>query len=97
MSMDINWRVRVRQPAFWLGILGAAASPVLAYLGLTYADLTTWDAIGGVWMRFIANPYLIGLVVTSVLSTVGVIADPTTAGVGDSARALGYEEPREDG
>ena len=27
---------------------------------------------------------------------IGVIVDPTTAGIGDSERALGYEEPWDD-
>lgn len=30
--MGINWRVRTKPLAFWLGIAGAAATPVLAYL-----------------------------------------------------------------
>lgn len=34
--MGINWRVRTKPLAFWLGIAGAAATPVLAYLGLGY-------------------------------------------------------------
>ena len=32
----------------------------------------------------------------TLLGLIGVIVDPTTAGVGDSERALGYEEPWED-
>jgi len=31
--------------------------------------------------------------VLQVLSLLGLIVDPTTAGVADSQRALGYEEP----
>ena len=31
------------------------------------------------------------------LGLIGVIVDPTTAGIGDSERALGYEEPWDDG
>ena len=34
--------------------------------------------------------------VVAIHSMIGVIVDPTTAGVGDSERALGYEEPWED-
>ena len=34
--------------------------------------------------------------VLTFLGLIGVIVDPTTAGVGDSERALGYEEPWED-
>ena len=31
--------------------------------------------------------------VLTFLGLIGVIVDPTTAGIGDSERALGYEEP----
>ena len=30
------------------------------------------------------------------LGLIGVLVDPTTAGIGDSNRALGYEEPWKD-
>ena len=32
-------------------------------------------------------------IVLNILVALGVITDPTTSGVGDSARALGYDEP----
>ena len=31
----------------------------------------------------------------SALTTIGVLVDPTTKGIGDSERALGYTEPNE--
>ena len=34
--------------------------------------------------------------VFALLVILGVVVDPTTAGVGDSKRALGYEEPYQD-
>jgi phi LC3 family holin len=36
-------------------------------------------------------------VAMAVLGAIGVTADPTTAGIGDSTRALTYEKPRGDG
>lgn len=44
--MSINWKVRMKSPAFWLGIAGAAAMPALAYLGLGYEDMTTRGGVG---------------------------------------------------
>lgn len=32
----------------------------------------------------------------AVLTILGVVVDPTTAGVGDSQRAMGYAEPWKD-
>ena len=34
--------------------------------------------------------------ILTFLALIGVIVDPTTAGLGDSERALGYEEPWDD-
>lgn len=45
--MGINWRVLTKPLAFWLGIAGAAATPVLAYLGLGYEAIPrAWAARG---------------------------------------------------
>ena len=70
-------------------------SPVLAYLGLGFEDLTTWDSVANVFQQFFTNPYLIGTVVMAVLSFIGVLTDPTTKGVADSEQAMGYEKPKE--
>lgn len=91
--MNINWKVRFKNPTFWIGLIGAIGAPILAYLGLTAADLTTWESVGGVARTAIANPYLLGMVAFSVLSFLGIVTDPTTKGLGDSTRALTYDEP----
>ena len=91
--MSIDWRVRAKSPVFWLGIAGAAATPMLAHLGLGYEDMTTWGGVGEVLVKFVGSPYLIGLTAASVLASLGVVVDPTTPGAGDSERALGYGAP----
>ena len=93
--MKINWKVRVKSPQFWIGLAGVIASPILAYLGLGFEDLTTWSSIGEVFAAFVGNPYLIGTVVMAVLPFIGVLTDPTTKGMGDSEQALTYEKPKE--
>ena len=91
----INWKVRAKSPQFWVGLLGVIASPVLAYYGLSYADMTTWESIGNVLAQFFTNPFLIGTVVMAVLSFIGVLTDPTTKGVSDSEQAMEYTKPKE--
>ena len=92
---NIKWKVRIKSPQFWIGILGVIASPVLAYYGLSYADMTTWESIGNVLAQFFTNPFLIGTVVMAVLSFIGVLTDPTTKGVSDSEQAMEYKKPKE--
>lgn len=91
----INWKVRAKSPQFWVGLLGVVASPVLAYYGLSYADMTTWESIGNVLQQFFTNPFLIGTVAMAALSFIGVLTDPTTKGIKDSEQAQGYEKPKE--
>lgn len=89
----INWKVRFNKKniAFLIRFLVALGIPVLTYLGLKAEDLTTWQTIGNVLVQFISNPFLIGL---TVVNAFNMVPDPTTQGLGDSERALTYEEPK---
>lgn len=89
----INWKVRfnAKNRAFILRFFVALTLPVLTYLGLKFEDLTTWAGVGSVLVQFIQNPFLIGLTVVNALN---LIPDPTTQGLGDSERALGYTDPK---
>ena len=83
--MKINWKVRLRNPVFWVQIAVAVILPMLANLGLAWEDMTTWAALGGVLLESIKNPVIVVAVIVSVWNAV---IDPTTAGVGDSSQAL---------
>lgn len=88
----INWTVRFNKSnkTFLCRFFAAVCLPVLVYFGLSAKDLTTWDQVTLIWVEFINNPYLIGLTVFNALN---VLSDPTTPGLGDSARALTYHNP----
>lgn len=86
----INWKVRAKNPIFWVQVAVAIVLPILAYLGLSWDDMTSWAALGGIFLEAIKNPVILVSVVVSVWNAVN---DPTTKGLGDSARALGYEQP----
>ena len=91
--MNINWKVRVKNPVFWAQILVAVISPILVGLGLQWEELTTWQALGDALLKAICNP----VIVVSVIGSVWAAAtDPTTKGAGDSALALTYTEPKND-
>ena len=91
--MKINWKVRAKSPQFWIGLLGVIGSVVLPYFSMTYADLTTWEGVAKLMGDFIQNPFLVGSVIMAALGFVGVLNDPTTKGIKDSERALGYKKP----
>ena len=86
----MNLKVRVKNFSFWVSVVIAVIAPVLAYFGITGADLTTWQAIGDLIVSAVSNPYVVFLMLVALYNA---LVDPTTKGIGDSARALGYEMP----
>jgi len=87
----INWKIRFKNPVFIAQLVMAVILPILGYMGITVADLTTWQALGNVLVGAISSPYVLGLIIVSVWQTVN---DPTTSGIKDSAQALTYTEPK---
>ena len=86
--MKINWTVRLKNKQFWLSVIPAIAlvvQAVAALFGYTI-DLTT--IVGKV--QAVVNA------VFGLLVILGIVVDPTTAGVGDSERAMSYNEPWQD-
>lgn len=88
--MKINLKVRFKNPMFYVQLVLSVLTPILTYLGLTAADLTTWGKLGSVIVQAISNPYVLSLVAVSVYNA---LTDPTTKGFGDSKNALTYDKP----
>lgn len=85
--MSINWKVRIKNKAFWVAII--PANLLLVQQGC---------AVFGVQLDFgELQAQLVAIVGTvfAILAILGIVADPTTAGVGDSEQAMGYTEPKE--
>lgn len=81
----INWKVRLRNKAFWLAFIPAVLLLVQTVAALFGFALNLGDI--GDKLLAVVNA------VFALLSILGVVVDPTTQGVGDSQRALGYVEP----
>ena len=90
----INWKVRIKNPVFWVQAAIAVVLPILTYFGRTWEDMTSWAAIGNLLLQAVKNPVVIAAVLASVWNAVN---DPTTAGLKDSQRAMAYERPYRDG
>ena len=88
--MNINWKIRFKNPAFYVQIIIAIVTPILAYMGLTAQDITTWAALGNMLLQAVSNPYVLVLVAGSVYNAV---VDPMSTGITDSKTALTYDEP----
>ena len=84
----INWRVRLKSKTFWLTVI-----PALLLLVQVVAAVFGFELDLGV-----LGDRLLAVVnaVFAVLTILGVVTDPTTAGLSDSKQALTYTEPKED-
>lgn len=83
----INWTVRIKNKNFWLALIPAVlllVQVVAAVFGYTMDLSPLGDKLLDVVNALFA-----------VLAILGIVADPTTKGMGDSAQALTYEEPKE--
>lgn len=88
--MNINWKIRIKNVSFWISICISVFTPILAYMGLTAADITTWSTLGDMLLSAVSNPYILLMIAVSVYNTV---IDPTSTGITDSTRALQYNSP----
>ena len=86
----INWKVRLKSPAFWTGLIGVLGAFAVGMAQLFGVDIT---AEAGSWQQALTA---LVTAVFGVLALVGVTTDPTTKGLGDSAQALTYHKPKDD-
>lgn len=82
----MNWKVRIKNKTFWLTVIPAIlllVQVIAAVFGYTldFGDL-------GNQLLAVVNA------VFALLAILGVVNDPTTAGVADSSQALSYREPK---
>ena len=84
----INWKVRIKNKAFWLSLIPAL---LLLIQAVAYVFGFTLDLSElGDKLLAVVNALF------AVLAILGVVTDPTTAGVSDSAQALTYKKPKDD-
>ena len=84
----INWKVRIKNKTFWMAVIPAIALVVQAVAAVFGYTLDFSTLVGK----------LLGVVdaVFALLVILGIVVDPTTVGVGDSKRAMTYDEPWQD-
>lgn len=82
----INWKVRFANKTFWLSLVPA----VLLLVQVTAAVFGYTLDLGELGNRLVA----VVNALFAVLAILGVVTDPTTKGLSDSLRAMGYDKPK---
>lgn len=85
--MNINWKVRLLNINFWLAVI-----PAVLLLAQVVAG-----PFGYEWDFGVLNQQLAAIINAAfgLLAILGIVTDPTTEGLSDSLRAMGYTEPYE--
>ena len=84
--MQINWKVRFQNKTFLTGLISLVVVFIYDLLQLLeIVPTVTQSAV----MQVAAG-------ILTILGMVGVIADPTTAGLSDSKQAMTYNAPKQD-
>jgi phi LC3 family holin len=81
--MKINWKVRLRNKAWLMSIIAL----IITFVYDLLAMLDIMPAVTEDWLMSIVQTVL------TLLTALGVVIDPTTQGMGDSDRAMLYQEP----
>lgn len=82
---NINWTVRIKNKNFWLAVIPAVLLLIQAVAAVFGFTLDLGD-IGNKLIAVVNAAF-------GVLVVLGVVNDPTTAGMSDSNRAMNYKKP----
>lgn len=83
----INWQVRIKSKQFWLALIPAVLLLVQVVAAVFGFELDLGD-IGNKLLDVVNALF-------AVLAILGIVVDPTTDGVSDSAQAMTYDRPKE--
>lgn len=84
--MKINWTVRIKNKTFWLALIPALLL-LIQVVAAVFGINLKFDALGDKLLAVVNALF-------AVLTILGVVTDPTTAGVSDSKQAMEYDKPK---
>lgn len=85
---NINWTVRIKNKAFWIALIPAVLLLIQVVAAVFGIQIDLGD-MGNKLLDVVNAVFM-------VLTILGVVTDPTTAGITDSTQALEYTEPKKD-
>ena len=86
--MNINWLVTLKNKNFWLALVPAVLLLIQVVAAVFGFELDLGDL--GNRILDVVNALF------AVLAILGIVTDPTTAGISDSKQALTYTEPKKE-
>lgn len=91
-EFNLNLLIRAKNPQFWIQIGLSVFAPILAYYGISGTEIDTWPKLYELLKGALSNPFI---VFSALVGIYNAITDPTTPGLSDSSRAMGYDSMRD--
>lgn len=85
---NINWKVRIANKYFWIGLIPAVIL-LIQVIGSIFGYEIQVDGLSDKLVDAINSIF-------TILAILGIVVDPTTSGVGDSSQAMQYTSPKKD-
>ena len=85
----INWKVRIKNKNFWVALIPALLL-LVQVVAAVFGFVIDLGDLGNKRLEVVNALF-------AVLAILGIVTDPTTAGVGDSAQAMTYTTPKKEG
>ena len=82
----INWLVRAKNKAFWVALIPALLL-LLQVIAAVFGYTLDLGDLGGKLLDVVNAMF-------ALMAILGIVTDPTTAGVSDSSQAMTYTEPK---
>ena len=55
----INWKIRFKNPVFYIQLIVSIISSIFAYMGITASEITSWYKLFEIIRQAFSNPYII--------------------------------------
>lgn len=86
--MKINWLVRIKNKNFWIAVIPALLL-LIQVVGAVFGFTLDLGELGNKLLAVVNAVF-------GVLAILGIVTDPTTKGISDSAQAMTYTTPKKD-
>ena len=83
---NINWKVRIKNKAFWVALVPAVLL-LIQVIAAVFGYSLDLGSLGNKLLDVVNAIF-------ALLAILGVVTDPTTSGISDSEQALAYTEPK---
>lgn len=84
----INWKVRIKNKNFWIALIPAVLL-LVQVIAVVFGYTLDLGELGDKLLAVVNALF-------AVLTILGIVTDPTTAGIGDSKQALTYKTPKKE-